>query len=245
MVRRYLRDLIHMARIAVARPKRVLATVHGVLTGPPGECPCCGYEGVFWPENLAPSRQCPKCLSLHRQRLLALAMQRGFVRCAGRRVLHFAHEQSVERLIRPQSPASYQTADITPGRADLVIDIEAMGLPDASVDVVVALGVLEHVDDRKALADLFRILTPGGQLVAQVPIIEGWERTYEDDTKRTAEDQTLHFGQPGHVRYYGRDFRERLSGAGFSIDEFTAEGADSVRYRLKAGAKIFLGTKTE
>lgn len=43
-------------------------------------------------------------------------------------------------------------------------------LPDASVDVVTALDVLEHIqDDSRALADMLRVLKPGGYLLATVP----------------------------------------------------------------------------
>jgi SAM-dependent methyltransferase len=234
-----LRDLLRVAHLAATRPKRLLATVHGVLTGPEGECPCCGHVGVFLPASLMPSWQCPKCFSLHRHRLLALAMGEGFVDFAELDILHFAPEDVVSRLIRRLNPAAYRTADLEPGRGELVLDIEKIELPDASLDRVIAVHVLEHVDDRAALSEIRRILRPGGSLIAMVPIIEGWEETYEDAAVQTAKAQEAHFGQPTHVRYYGRDFRDRLSEAGFSVTEFTAGGADSVRYRLKRGCKVF------
>src|SRR5262249_2208368 len=43
-------------------------------------------------------------------------------------------------------------------------------LPDASVDAVVMLNVLEHIrDDRTAAAQAARIIKPGGVLVVEVP----------------------------------------------------------------------------
>ena len=238
-----LRALMRIARLIATHPGRSLATVYGVLTGPEGECPCCGYRGMFLPCDLQPAWQCPKCLGLHRHRLLALAIQRDFLGFTGRNILHFAPEPAICRIVRLQRPASYVTADLAPGFAEQVLDIEAIDLPDSSVDIVIASHVLEHVDDRKALAELWRILRPGGQLVAMVPIVEGWAETYEDPAVSTGEDQAIHFGHPGHVRLYGRDFRDRLVAADFSVTEFTASGADSARYRLKRGCKVFLGTK--
>ena len=238
-----LNAIARIARLAATHPRRVLATVAGVLTGPDGECPCCAYRGAFLPCDLIPAWQCPRCLSLHRHRLLALAVRRGFIGFHGLRVLHFAPEGAVSRLIREQGPAAYATADLEAGRADRVLDLEAIDVPDVSVDTVVASHVLEHVDDRKALPEISRILVPGGRLVAMVPIVEGWDETYEDAGVRGPAAQAAHFGRPGHLRYYGRDFRARVEAAGFSLAEFTAGGADSVRYRLKRGCKVFLATR--
>lgn len=149
------------------------------------------------------------------------------------------------RLIRSFGPSEYRSADLTPGRADTVLNIEAMDLPDASVDAVIASHILEHVDDRRALPEIRRVLASGGQLIAMVPLIEGWTTTYEDASKLSGEERAQHFGQPDHVRFYGADFRDRIREAGFSLAEYTATGADSVRYRLNRGEKVFLATKVD
>lgn len=48
--------------------------------------------------------------------------------------------------------------------------VERLPFPDASFDVVTAMDVLEHVDDDlAALAELRRVLRPGGLLLATVP----------------------------------------------------------------------------
>jgi SAM-dependent methyltransferase len=52
----------------------------------------------------------------------------------------------------------------------LQFDLNACPLPTGSLDAVVLLNVLEHIeDDRKALAQVFRILKPGGVAVIEVP----------------------------------------------------------------------------
>ena len=45
-----------------------------------------------------------------------------------------------------------------------MLDIEKLDVADASYDVIVCNHVLEHVDDGKALAELYRILRPGGRV---------------------------------------------------------------------------------
>ena len=213
---------------------------------PEAECSCCGYVGKFhsygYQARLAVA--CHRCGATDRHRLFALAARAGFFALAGTRVLHFAPEPSIARIVKDAGTAEYLTADIKPGRASMVLDIERIGLPDARVDVVIASHVLEHVDDRQALKEIHRVLSPGGKLIALVPLIEGWDRTYEDKTKSSPEDRAAHFGQPDHVRFYGADFRDRLRAAGFEIAEFTAGGAESVRYRLNRGEKVFLAKKS-
>src|SRR5690606_38985645 len=104
--------------------------------------------------------------------------------------------------------------------------------------------VLEHIpDDRAALSELFRILRPGGLAVITVPVVEGWEKTYEDPAIDTPELRELHFGRWDHVRYYGRDLRERIRAAGFEVEVWQAAPADTVTYALHRGASVFVGHK--
>jgi predicted SAM-dependent methyltransferase len=101
--------------------------------------------------------------------------------------------------------------------------------------------VLEHVNDRLALAHLHRVLRPGGVLIAMVPIVEGWDRTYENATITTRKDRKQHFDGATHVRYYGRDFRDRIVDAGFGVREYTSTPEQAIRYRLQRGERIFVG----
>jgi SAM-dependent methyltransferase len=49
-------------------------------------------------------------------------------------------------------------------------DICALPFPDASFDLVLATDVIEHVDDdRRALAEIARVLAPGGAVLITVP----------------------------------------------------------------------------
>lgn len=238
-----LKSALSLAGKVVAHPTQTLRSLFVLYDVPEGECPCCGYKGRFRPYGTLPGVHCPCCRSLPRQRLLALAMGDGFVGFAGKRVLHFAPEPSVVRLVEQQSPSQYVRADLDASKAARVLNIEAIDLPDGSMDVAIASHILEHVDDRKALAEIHRVLAPGGILLAMVPIVEGWAETYEDPSKTSPRERTEHFAQYDHVRYYGADFRDRIRAAGFALDEYTAGGAESVRYRLSRGEKVFRAAK--
>jgi len=209
----------------------------------PKNCSICGFTGLFAPFGypVRPEAQCPRCLSLERHRLFRLWLNGNEARFAGRKVLHFAPENVVSEMIRPLA-AKYVTADIEPGRAELTLNIEDTGLPDASFDCVICSHVLEHVDDAAALAEIKRILAPDGLAVLIVPVIEGWPTTYEDPSITGALDRFLHFGQDDHVRRYGRDFRDRVRQAGFSLSEFTAIEPQAMQHGLLHGETIFLAS---
>lgn len=232
--------------LAVTDPQKlrtVLGAIRAYDRAPPATCPACGYAGKFASSGLtnrARSR-CPQCGSHERHRLFVLAG----LDFGEKSVLHFAPEPVIRRWIRSQHPARYKTADIEQGRADLVLNIESIDLPSDSYDRVVCSHVLEHVDDSKAISELYRIVAPGGQLIAMVPIIDGWDTTYEDPAITDPAEREAHFAQHDHVRYYGSDFRDRLRAGGFDVSEVTAGGADSVRYALTRGGKVFVATKPQ
>jgi len=210
----------------------------------PRTCNVCGYKGRFQAGG-KPRRidaRCPKCGAAERYRLLALWLDHhgGFLRSA--HVLHFAPEAGLAALLK-QRVGRYESADIAPGRADRVLNIEAIAVPDARYDCVVCSHVLEHVDDAKALAEIYRVLKPGGVALIMLPIIEGWARTYENPRVTTPEGRKRHYGQADHVRYYGADVRDRIKAAGFTLEEFTAEGEDVLTYALQRGEKVFIATK--
>jgi SAM-dependent methyltransferase len=157
-------------------------------------------------------------------------------------VLHFAPERGMAGLLRKRA-RHYLSGDLAAGRSDRIINIEDIDLPGDSFDCVVCSHVLEHVDDRRALDQLRRVLRPNGVLLIMLPVIEGWARTYEPETVRTPEDRKHHFGQADHLRFYGADVRDRIRSAGFALDEFTAEGEDVLTFGLQRGEKLFIARK--
>jgi SAM-dependent methyltransferase len=210
----------------------------------PRLCSVCGYRGRFQAGG-RPRRidaRCPRCGSAERIRLMALWLDRHGEFLKHQEVLHFAPEKGLAAMLKPRV-GRYVSADIQPGRADLALNIEALALPDASYGAVVCSHVLEHVDDKKALGEIYRVLKPGGIALIMLPVIEGWATTYENADVVSPEDRKRHYGQSDHVRYYGADVRDRIRAAGFTLDEFTAEGPDVLTYALQRGEKLFVAKR--
>jgi SAM-dependent methyltransferase len=205
-------------------------------------CPICGYRGYFKTFGFQPrfDARCPSCSSLERHRLLYLALTGPYPIAPNAEVLHFAPEKALRSFLKGRVQR-YVTTDIIGTSVDVALNIEAIDLPDASFDVILCNHVLEHVDDRAALAEMHRVLRPGGTLYAMVPLVEGWAQTYEPSGIHSDDARRLHYGQHDHVRFYGQDFRERIRAAGFTLDEFTAEGTAVVEHGLVRGEKVFIG----
>lgn len=209
----------------------------------PRSCNLCGYEGRFLPAARPPryDAKCPRCMSVERHRLLALRHEELGILPQHPRVLHFAPEPALRAYLQTIA-AQYESADIVPGRADLCLDVEDLALPDGSYDLIVASHILEHVDDATALSELRRVLRPGGTLVIFTPVIEGWDSTFEQPAPTEAE-RLLHFGQIDHVRFYGRDVRERIRSAGFDLTEVQATPDEVAKHGLARGETAFIATR--
>ena len=138
----------------------------------------------------------------------------------------------------------YVTSDLNPRRGEVVADITALPFPEAAFDVVLCSHVLEHVDDdHGALAEIVRVLRPGGTALLLVPFEKSLEETYEDPTITSPSEREKAFRQYDHVRLYGRDFTDRVRAAGLEveIDQFHRQLDPSLvqRRRMRSGLWVF------
>ena len=190
------------------------------------KCNVCGWEGRrFISDTWHRYINCPGCMLGIRQRLFFAALENisnvGLGRIIrDKRVLHFAPEEAVANRISGFTQL-YKTADYFRTDCDYRIDISNMPvIADKAFDTVIACDVLEHVPDyRAALAEIFRILSPGGTAVFTVPQKDHLDKTLEDPAVSTPEEREREYGQFDHLRIFGRDFTEILGNHGFSVVE--------------------------
>lgn len=111
--------------------------------------------------------------------------------------------------------------------ADIVASLDSLPVEDGSFDAAVATEVLEHVaDPAAAVAELHRVLVPGGRLLVTVPFV--WQ---------------LHEEPFDFYRYTHHGMRALLEGAGFREVEadplngyFTTLGQLVAQYGSATGA---------
>jgi SAM-dependent methyltransferase len=105
------------------------------------------------------------------------------------------------------------------GLHPLVTDANPLPLPDAHLDKVIAMEVLEHVDvPADFMRELVRVGKPGAQYLLSVP-----------DARSEGVQQLLapaaHFQKPNHINIFSRDDFERLvTDAGLIVERRTYYG---------------------
>ena len=167
--------------------------------------------------KLRPNALCPGTLSLERHRLLWLYLEREtrFLE-QSLKVLHLAPEQVLYKKFKSFEHWNYTTADLDSPLAEVKADICALPFEENTYDLILCNHVLEHIQDHiKAMEELYRVLKKGGTLIAQVPLEEQREKTFEDNSILDKKERTKVFGQYDHVRIYGKDFYSFLDQVGF------------------------------
>jgi len=190
-----------------------------------------------------PNALSPSTLSLERHRLMWLYLKEEtdfFTKDNQQNVLHIAPEQCFYKRFRKQKNLDYLTSDLDSPLADVQADICNLPFEDNEFDVIFCNHVLEHIpDDKKAMAELYRVMKPGGWGIFQVPQDINRIETFEDDSITNKEERTRIFGQYDHVRVYGLDYFDRLREAGFTVKEidYTKKIALDLleRYALQKG----------
>ena len=110
---------------------------------------------------------------------------------------------------------------------------EHLPFPAGSFDLILSHEVIEHVqDDRQAVAEMARVLKPGGRLVLFVP-----NRGYPFETHGIYWRGRYHFGNIPLVNWLPRRWRDRLVP---HVDVYTRRDLD----RLFSGLAVRLVTRT-
>lgn len=201
-------------------------------------CPICGARAMrFRPFGLAgrPNAVCPGCGSVERHRFLWLYLAtRTRLLSTSQRVLHTAPERCLEPRLRALPNWRYASIDKFDPLADITADLTDIPLRDASVDGVISSHVLEHIpDDEQAMAELARVVRPGGWAIILVPYDPKLGLTEEGRTISDPAERMARFGHPYHYRIPGADYPDRLRAAGFDVRVVDSRRAFTPHMRRK------------
>ncbi len=220
------------------RKKLKLKLLARLLAGDNVTCNICNSSySSFLPYLNRPNALCPECGSLERVRLVYYFTEQLKLITPGTKLLHIAPEKSLYNIFSRKLGSNYIPADkfedvYTYPKGTVEMDITNIQMEDESVDGIICIHVLEHIqDDQKAIAELYRVLKKGGFAILQVPYEKNRATTYEDANITTQEDRRKHFGQFDHVRIYGTDFIDRFQKPGFSIEH--RDFADTIPVGVK------------
>lgn len=222
-------------------------------------CPICGYKSEFLPLNAQYPNEivrCPKCKSLHRHRLIFLLFAKKFKHLLDNpiKLLHFAPEPCLYNFFREKENIDYYPVDINPegykSRNIFIrckVNMENIPYEDNNFDVIYNSHVLEHVPkDIQAMAELRRVLKPNGVCFIMVPM-SGNQETLEKEEYNTPELRLKYYNQEDHLRFYGKDFRNRLASVGFNVQELRAEdivnSEEMELYGISQWDKVFICKK--
>jgi hypothetical protein len=213
-------------------------------------CPICGHRFARFRDDWnRPNAICWRCGSHERHRTIWLYLEHHpELLASASSLLHFAPEWCLERRLSRLNGIRYVTTDLEVGAAQLTLDITRLELPDHAFDAILCSHVLEHVeDDRAAMRELHRVLTPGGWAILMVPLDLGRSQTYEDPAVLTPRERERCFWQWDHVRLYAPDIADRLHAAGFVVARerwSQAMGPErAARYALLESDDLFLCRK--
>lgn len=228
MIKKIVSRLIPKAAKSIIKKYRRSAAIEG-----DAYCVVCNSSAPQFLPFGDPKRQnarCIKCGSLERHRLIwSYLKDKTNLLTEGKSltVLHFAPEKFFFNKFSCMSTIEYVPCDLFPelfkfDRTSKMVkvDVTSIPFPDDHFDAILCNHVLEHIpDDRLAMRELFRVMKKGGWGIFQVPIDYALEKTFEDFTITSPEARKAAFGQDDHVRWYGRDYKERLESVGFVVDE--------------------------
>jgi len=188
-------------------------------------CPCCGWSlRAFVAQRGVVSSNsdgyCPRCNSKARHRRIWIYLEEKLnLSALDRQLLEIAPWPSFARRLLSMPNIRYSGLDLglwNP-HATILGDARDIPAPAGSFDLALCVHVLEHVwEDRRVMGELHRVLKPGGVAIVTVPIRLDRD-THEDPAITDPKERQRVFGEYSHVRYYGRDLADRLSGAGFEV----------------------------
>ena len=198
--------------MAFVRLRNLIRTL--IYKGDSVHCQICNWKGRFYF-----NQKCPKCYSVSRTRLIPYALNHFDLDKNDPYLLHIAPNKSEFGYIKDNitTLSKYDRLDIRKVKyANIVQDLRQTNLKSDHYDLVLAWHVLEHIpEDKKAIAEVYRLLKPGGNFLISVPIHpKGNLETYEDPDIAYEDFSKIH-GHYDHCRSCGLDYYKRFEEIGF------------------------------
>jgi SAM-dependent methyltransferase len=189
-------------------------------------CNICRWQGdAFEGRQHVEFSTCPACGSNGRDRFLHWCFAERVAQHAALRVIECSPRLGQAYRDAMATWFFYRTSDydLRAHAGNLRLDLQAIDLPNACIDVILCAHVLEHVPDTdKALRELRRVVAPGGHVLLQVPVLQS--RTAPPAEPEFHGDDTPVFWR------FGFDLTQRLRDLGFVTELLcTAQLADAVR----------------
>lgn len=216
-----------------------------------------GHQGLMDAIDMIGSNpdqfECPHCGAHDRERHLLMYLEKTglLTRMQGTSVLHFAPEKRLGRRLAAVALGRYVPCDLYPSSPGMQrVDMLDMPFDEGTFDLVIANHVLEHVDDElKALAEIRRVLKPGGHAILQTPYSAKLHHTWQDPGIDTDAARLEAYGQADHVRLFGRDIFARFASAGLvscvSQHHEVLPDIDAVKYGINPNEPFFLFRRSE
>ena len=218
-------------------------------------CACCRStfkEFAPFGNDRRQNAWCPKCESLERHRLLWMYFEKKTnIYTADLKLLHIAPETVFFHKFKKQKNIDYYPVDIFPHlypKGTTYLDILDHEIPDNSFDVIICNHVFQYIeDDKTAMANILKLMKPGGWGIMQVPINTKATETFEDSSITDPLERERVFGLKEHVRYYSYDYADKLRSIGFdvTVDDFTASFTDEeiFKYGFFKGDAVYFVRK--
>jgi SAM-dependent methyltransferase len=219
--------------------RRGIVNARNVLLPARLECPCCGWQGnrfLDYKEMGYSIRniECPGCGSHSRHRAFFLWLRDNYqIADKSGIALVFAPERALTPLWASAAGLKVIRIDIEPTRhVDVLGDVMHLPLVADVADIVWCHHVLEQVtDDHLAMTELKRVLKSGtGQLILSAGM--------------SGNSSTREFGKSekalsGNRRSYGADLAERLSKAGFEVEQLSYGLEDEAMTKYAIRSELF------
>jgi len=178
----------------------------------PAWCNICRWTGASFdgPQHCE-FATCPRCGSIARDRFLFWCFVERTAPSLRARLLETSPRlgEDYRRAMARWFTYTCSDFDERAHQGTVRLDLQAIDLPDASLDVILTPHVLEHVPETDtALSEIARVLAPRGRMYLQVPVLQG--ATAPPDEPEFHGDDTPVFWR------FGPDLTERLRAHGFT-----------------------------